>query len=124
MATRIPFNSSGQRARNSDVPQRAQPARPHAARRPNQHLLGAARAVIGADRYRQHAAKEDQQNLRAIAIAEPDRRDRDQGRFRQGVGQFDDRIEQEMNAAPPCHRDSDSAADKDRERKSGNAANY
>ena len=38
-----------------------------AARRPDERLLARARAVIGAERHRQHAAEEDEQDLRAVA---------------------------------------------------------
>ena len=41
-------------------------ARPQAARRPDQHLLGAARAVERGKRDRQHAADEDQHDLRGV----------------------------------------------------------
>ena len=109
----------GQRARHHHVPQHAQAARAHAARRPDQRLVAAAGAVEGAERHGEHAAEEDQQDLGAVAEAEPQHRDGDQRRLGHGVEHLDQRAERRVDRPPPSHGDAERRADDDRQRQAG-----
>ena len=111
-----------QRARQHDVPDHAQAAGAHAARRPDQRMIAAARAVIGADGHRDHAAEKNQQNLRAIAEAEPQYGHRNERGFRQRIKQLDQRINEHVDDARARHGDAEAAADDDGKQKPDGAA--
>src|ERR1700746_3038154 len=80
-------------------------------------MIAAARAVIGADRDRNHAAEKDEQDLRAIAEAEPQHGDRNERRLGQRIKQFHQRIDENIEQPPARHEKPEPAAAKNSEEK-------
>ena len=115
----MPDHQLRQRVRQHHLEERARARGAEAARRPHEHLLAAARAVIGRQRHRQHAADEDEHDLRPVAESEPQHRHRDERRFRHRIEHLHDRVEQHVQGPVPRHQHADDGADRDRHAEPG-----
>ena len=116
-AVRIPLSSSGKALGTTTSQNTRNLLGAHAPCGPHKRLVAATRAIERADRHRQHAAQENQQNFRPVTEAEPDHRDGDQCGFRHRIKHLDQGAKHRVDGSPPCHRDPERRADHDGQRR-------
>src|SRR5437764_15324849 len=85
-------------------------------------MIAAARAVIGANRDRDHATEKDEKDFRAIAKTEPQYGDRNERRLRQRIKQFHQRIDENVEQPPARHHEPEAATAEHRKQKPDRSA--
>src|SRR5262249_912546 len=85
-------------------------------------MIAAARAVIGSDRDRDHAAQKNEEDFLGVAEAAQEHGDRDERRLWQRIKQFHQRIDEDIEKPPARHEESEPAAAKNGEEKPDRSA--